>query len=186
MLDAAETVILRDGIASFTLDAVAAEAGVSKGGLLHHYPSKDRLLETLVTRSVEHWRHECDEAIASESEGPGRTARALMHMCLSSPAKWSEQSRRSSAVLIAAIASDPALVRPMREHHRRILERLRDDGLAPGTAETVVLAIHGLWFEWLLGLEDMDPRRLTVLHEALDRAIESGTARPARSKERVR
>lgn len=178
VLDAAEEVIMRDGIASFTLEAVAAEAGVSKGGLLHHYPSKDRLIESLVTRSVEGWRAECDAAIEAEPEGPGRTARALMNNCLASPAKWSEQSRRSSAVLIAAIAANPTLIKPMRDNHRRLFERLRKDGLAPGTSEAVVLAIHGLWFEWLLGLEDMNPHRLSTLHEALERALAEAPENP--------
>lgn len=163
--------ILRDGIASFTLEAVAAEAGVSKGGLLHHYPSKERLIESLVARSLDGWRTSCDAAYDAESEGPGRAARAMMNMCLSSPEKWSEESRRSSAVLIAAIANDPALVRPMRENHRRLLERLRDDGLPPGVSEAVMLTIHGMWFEWIFGLEDMHPRRLATLREALERLL---------------
>lgn len=171
VLDAAEEVILRDGIASFTLEAVAAEAGVSKGGLLHHYPSKDRLIETLVARSLDGWRTSCDGAFDAEPEGPGRAARAMMNMCLATPEKWSEESRRSSAVLIAAIANNPALVRPMRENHRRLLERLRDDGVAPGASEAVMLAIHGMWFEWIFGLEDMHPRRLAILREALERLL---------------
>src|SRR5205809_615370 len=48
LLDAAEAVVVRQGIANLTLDAVAAEAGMSKGGLLHHFPTKDRLVEALV------------------------------------------------------------------------------------------------------------------------------------------
>ncbi|MDO8275460.1 MAG: TetR/AcrR family transcriptional regulator, partial [Serpentinimonas sp.] len=40
LLEATNTVILRDGIAHLTLEAVAKEAGVSKGGLLYHFPSK--------------------------------------------------------------------------------------------------------------------------------------------------
>lgn len=180
MLDAAEEVILRDGIASFTLDAVAAEAGVSKGGLLHHYPTKDRLIETLVSRQIQRWANECEDAIAAESEAPGRVARAMMQMCLASPAKWSEQSRRSSAVLIAAIANNRELIRPMRESHRRMLERLRDDGLPPGASEAVVLAIHGLWFEWIFGLEDMNPHRLATLHEALERLLDGPTTAATR------
>ena len=56
LLDAAETVVARQGFANLTLDAVAAEAGISKGGLLHHFPSKDRLVEGLVARTAEGWR----------------------------------------------------------------------------------------------------------------------------------
>jgi AcrR family transcriptional regulator len=40
ILEAAYTVAERSGAAALTLDAVAAEAKVSKGGLLYHFPSK--------------------------------------------------------------------------------------------------------------------------------------------------
>ena len=39
LLAAARQVLRRQG-ATLSLDAVAREAGVSKGGLLHHYPTK--------------------------------------------------------------------------------------------------------------------------------------------------
>ena len=37
ILDAAVQVAIRDGILAMTLDAVAREAGVSKGGLIYHF-----------------------------------------------------------------------------------------------------------------------------------------------------
>lgn len=33
------------GASHLTLDAVAREAGISKGGLLYHYPTKDALIQ---------------------------------------------------------------------------------------------------------------------------------------------
>ena len=77
MLAAAERVVIRQGIANLTLDAVAAEAGMSKGGLLHHFPSKDRLVEALVTRSAEGWRACYTEAYERTPPGPGRIGRLL-------------------------------------------------------------------------------------------------------------
>src|SRR5262245_2229795 len=78
MLDAAEAVVVRQGIANLTLEAVAAEAGMSKGGLLHYFPNKDRLVEGLVMRCAEHWRACSLEAFESVPAGPGRMARALL------------------------------------------------------------------------------------------------------------
>ena len=45
LLDAAAVVVRRDGAQALTLDAVAAEAGVSKGGLLYHFKTKRELLD---------------------------------------------------------------------------------------------------------------------------------------------
>ncbi|SCY93223.1 TetR/AcrR family transcriptional regulator [Microvirga guangxiensis] len=50
ILDAAEGLICTCGIAGFTLDAVAQTAGVSKGGLLYHFGSKDSLISGLQRR----------------------------------------------------------------------------------------------------------------------------------------
>ncbi|WP_414475614.1 TetR/AcrR family transcriptional regulator [Microvirga sp. M2] len=50
ILDAAEDLICTGGIAGFTLDAVALAAGLSKGGLLYHFSSKDSLISGLQHR----------------------------------------------------------------------------------------------------------------------------------------
>jgi AcrR family transcriptional regulator len=50
ILDAAEDLIMARGISGFTLDAVAQTAGVSKGGLLYHFSSKDSLVAGLQCR----------------------------------------------------------------------------------------------------------------------------------------
>ena len=70
MLDAAEVVVVRQGIANLTLDAVAAEAGLSKGGLLHHFPSKDRLIEAMVVRAAENQRDYYSDAFDARRKGP--------------------------------------------------------------------------------------------------------------------
>ena len=48
ILDAAQRVLLRGGIGAMTLDAVAAEVGVSKPALYYYFPSKDALVFELV------------------------------------------------------------------------------------------------------------------------------------------
>lgn len=50
VLDAYESLLIDDGPGSATLDAVAAVAGVSKGGLLYHFASKDALAAGLIDR----------------------------------------------------------------------------------------------------------------------------------------
>ncbi|MBN9098914.1 MULTISPECIES: TetR/AcrR family transcriptional regulator [unclassified Pseudonocardia] len=50
VLDAYETVLIEHGPGSATLDAVAAAAEVSKGGLLYHFSSKDALATGLLDR----------------------------------------------------------------------------------------------------------------------------------------
>lgn len=53
ILDAFEALLIDDGEKAATLDAVAALAGVSKGGLLYHFASKDALVEGQLARMTE-------------------------------------------------------------------------------------------------------------------------------------
>lgn len=50
VLDAFETILIDEGERAATLDATAATAGVSKGGLLYHFGSKDELAAGLIGR----------------------------------------------------------------------------------------------------------------------------------------
>ena len=45
ILEAAAGIVEASGAAHLTIDAVAAAASVSKGGVLYHFPSKQALLE---------------------------------------------------------------------------------------------------------------------------------------------
>lgn len=47
IITAANAVIERDGIAHLTLESVAAEAGLTKGGLQYHFASKEELLDAV-------------------------------------------------------------------------------------------------------------------------------------------
>jgi AcrR family transcriptional regulator len=52
ILDAAEHVIVESGGRNFTLDAVAERAGISKGGLVYSFATKDGLVRAALEREV--------------------------------------------------------------------------------------------------------------------------------------
>ncbi|MDJ0316981.1 MULTISPECIES: TetR/AcrR family transcriptional regulator [Arthrobacter] len=54
VLAAYEDLLISDGPQAATLDAVAASAGVSKGGLLYHFKSKEALIEALLAKLNEY------------------------------------------------------------------------------------------------------------------------------------
>lgn len=184
LLDAAEIVVARQGYANLTFDAVAAEAGLSKGGLLHHFPSKDRLIAGLVARTADGWRNCYLEAYAKASPGPGRMTRGLLQHCLADSECWTEQLRRSTAAIFAALAQDPSLIDPMRSAYAELHQRIADDGLPPGVGEAVVTAIDGLWLYWVLGLVPVDQRLIRRLRAALEGMLVC--VKPSRSSLRKR
>src|SRR3712207_1252503 len=56
ILDAAQRLVLERGFSGTSVDAVLAEASVTKGGFFHHFPSKQALGLALVERyaAVDH------------------------------------------------------------------------------------------------------------------------------------
>lgn len=71
ILDAYRNLLVSDGERAATMDAVAAAAGVSKGGLLYHFPSKDALADGLLER-LRGAAAEDRERMAAAAEGPSR------------------------------------------------------------------------------------------------------------------
>src|SRR3546814_11007334 len=47
LIDCAARIVAEAGVGGATIQAVADAAGVTKGGLLHHFPSKQILIEAL-------------------------------------------------------------------------------------------------------------------------------------------
>ena len=52
ILTAASQIVQCKGL-QLTLEAVAKEAGLSKGGLLYHFSNKEALIEGMIVRGVE-------------------------------------------------------------------------------------------------------------------------------------
>ena len=93
-------------------------------------------------------------------------------MCLGCTSGFTEAHRRSGLVLAAALVHDPRHVEPMRRTREDISRRLDRDGLAPGVGEAVRLAIDGLWFGWIFGINELTPGRLRTTLEALTRLVD--------------
>lgn len=69
LLDAYASLLVREGERAATLEAVATKAGVSKGGLLYHFKSKEALAEALAERMLELGREDV-EKMRTAPDGP--------------------------------------------------------------------------------------------------------------------
>src|SRR5512141_11641 len=68
VLDAFESLLIEEGERAATLDAVARRAGVSKGGLLYHFPNKEAMISVLLER-LDGLLADDVKAMADASEG---------------------------------------------------------------------------------------------------------------------
>ena len=74
LLDAAQTILERDGIAALTLRAAAREAGVSHAAPNHHFGSLGGLVSELAARGFEQLRAQIVRASGENSGGRGHVA----------------------------------------------------------------------------------------------------------------
>ena len=157
ILDCAERIALRDGVARLTIDAVAAEAGLSKGGVLYNFPSKESLIRGMVARLIGQTEAEMARLVKDDAEPKGRMLRAWLGVSFPEHGTAPAHVNQVAAVLLTAILTDPALLEPAREHFRQTLERLEQDGVDPAVMHIVRLATDGLWLADCLGMPGPAP-----------------------------
>lgn len=82
LLHAAAQLVCERGFAGITLDLVAQKAGVSKGGLIHHFASRHILLEELCRGVLGEYEKNIDDFMAEDPEPKGRFIRAYIRSAL--------------------------------------------------------------------------------------------------------
>lgn len=141
ILDAAESLAREQGSANISLDAVAARAGLSKGGLLYNFPTKAKLLEAL----VEQYIGRAEEALARSEEvhkaGPNAVALAYIDYYRQ---EICTHPKPASGIL-AAIAENPELIDPVRRHQRQLVQTIREKSDDLTLSLITVLVVEGIW-----------------------------------------
>lgn len=141
ILDAAEKLVVRDGAGHLTLDAVAQAAGVSKGGLLYHFPTKDALLAGMIDRHVDLLDARC----AVERAGlPPACASSEIKAWIVGVLEAQPEREEVGAALFAAAANNPALLDGVRLRYAEHVQRLEALGDSFGRAAVILLAVDGL------------------------------------------
>jgi AcrR family transcriptional regulator len=95
VLDAFEQLLIDVGERAATLDAVAKRAGVSKGGLLYHFPNK----EALITATLERLDLLAGEDLAAMASAPEGAAAYFIRSSL-----WSDTPMDRSFVAATRLA----------------------------------------------------------------------------------
>ena len=186
ILEAAIRVANRDGLLSLTLEHVAAEAGVSKGGLLYHFPSKAEL----VRRMVAHFGAKADallaDMVAADPEPRGRWVRAIFAACGTPdapPEGELGEMNKFFVTLFTASAFDPELLAPISAAGRQIRDRIIADEDDPSETFLIWLALDGLFVWERFGLTSAgDPTR-KIVFEAIRHRVEAASRPKTRKKE---
>lgn len=163
ILDVAYKLITEKGLNSFTLEEVAKEAGISKGGLLYHYPSKYKLMKGLIENHIE--LLEAKIAERERSLPPGLPNNWFVSY-IQEQFNMAKVDSNTLSGVIAAFALNQELLQPILENRKEWFERmnqLKD----PVLGLIISLACDGLAFSNLLGLESYPEKTKTMLMERL-------------------
>ncbi|SOE18463.1 TetR family transcriptional regulator [Hoeflea halophila] len=171
LLDCAAQLIVEHGLPALTLDGVAREAGVSKGGLLHHYSSKDALIGGLFEMVVDWFGGQVEAAIDPDETRPARFSRAYLQVI--AQIDMSVPSEKRLAVLILMLSSDPHFCARWTSWVEAQLREHQATDQSP-VARCMRLAADGLWLSDLGGGPDSVA---TVRHEILQFLETLGTGR---------
>jgi AcrR family transcriptional regulator len=139
VLDAFEAILLSHGERAATLEAVAAEAGVSKGGLLYHFGSKQALMHGLLERL---------DALVDADVAAMRTARRRTGVLLCADVRLHRQrTRPGDRRHVAARAGlAPGGCGSAAKMRQRWLDVLVDAVEDPAVARAVMLIGDGLYY----------------------------------------
>ena len=162
ILIAASQVIAQDGAGKLTIDAVAKKSGMSKGGVLYHFPSKDALLEGLLNALL---------ARIEERRQVTETKSKLLGM-LNTLDLQDESERAMSLAILATAAQKPELLAPARAYFSQVNEEVTAETKDPEVARILLLALEGMRF---LNMLELNPwsnaeseRILKRMHQMAD------------------
>lgn len=172
ILEAAERVVGDVGAARMTLESVAQAAGVSKGGLLYHFPTKEALLGALAKRYVEGMVDCVEQAKTGMGETRSHDLRACIVGLLDPQAR--AKVRGMGAALFAAAANDLTLLEVIRERIANFARQLEESNVDFARAAIVTLAIDGLIMRESLRISCFtDEQRERVVQQLLQIADEA-------------
>jgi HlyD family secretion protein len=177
---AAIRVASRDGLLAMTMDNVAKEAGVSKGGLMHHFPSKEQLIRKMMSFFSEQMEQRMTKHMAADPLPYNRWVRAMADSVF--PDK-SNELRRASAVppvhspatanreqhathaplepdvlqpfflsVMACVLHSPGYIVPLRDLGKRVQKQIASDAEHGMDQLLIWLAMDGLFLWQFAGL----------------------------------
>ncbi|AQX79924.1 TetR family transcriptional regulator [Plantibacter flavus] len=151
VLDAFAELLIEQGERAATLDAVAAAAGVSKGGLLYHFGSKEALVDGLIERLSD--MSEADTArMLTAPEG------VVEYFVRTSVDCGTPFDRTIIAVARLAQGQHAQASEAMADIRRSWLRTVEDAVGDPDTARAIVLMSDGLYANTAqLGMGVSDP-----------------------------
>jgi len=159
ILKAVANIINTDGVCSLTLEAVAKSAGISKGGLLYHFPNKDALLTGMVDYLLQGFIDEMESTVDEDICEKGKWTRAYITLTFNQL----DSEIDMNTAFLAAVATNPELLKPMTKYLQELHSHIENDNIDPIISTVVRLAVDGMYFNQLYGMNLQQDTRKEIL-----------------------
>ncbi|GIO25339.1 TetR/AcrR family transcriptional regulator [Oceanobacillus sp. J11TS1] len=151
LLEAASRVILDKGVNRLTLNAVAQEANVSKGGLLYHYATKDELIKGMNLHVIAGFRKLIEKHVAD-----GYSYHEAYLITTLDSLKKDSTLMGITTSLLASISTNRELLNLWREEYKYLNEKLSEEDYKLEYSLLVKSVCDGLWYSKLFEFGHID------------------------------
>ena len=164
ILAAAREVTARHVAGKLTIDSVAREIGMSKGGVLYNFRSKQALLSALLQELIEAHLMRMSEIDQAE---PNATLRGHLR----SLAAANDLEVDLSMAILAASAESPELLNPLRQMFESDQRKIASESTDPVGAHVILAALDGLRFQHLLRMPPYETKTRDAIKDRLESMI---------------
>lgn len=167
ILDAAERTIKQHGLANTTVEMVAAEAGMSKGGLFYHFTSKKEIFQQVLTRYSERYLQLRAEIMETLPDTPTRLLKASLLASLQHPAKQTHDITN-----LLSLLDDVDLRHTIAGMKKRLFDEISAGSQHPEHIAIAMMAIDGMWVGEMFGTPIFTPEFKESVVKELMRIID--------------
>ncbi len=158
LLDQAARITLEQGLSKVTFQAVADAVGVTKGGVMHHFATKNALILEVFNDAMAKFEAEVDAAMAKDLVRYGSFTRAYIDATISLGAKGQEEFN-SQATLYVLMLGDIELRKLWADWSNKQLKKHE------ATDNTEILCMvrlvaDGIWLSDFSGINISDKKSL--------------------------
>ncbi|WP_120292042.1 TetR/AcrR family transcriptional regulator [Paraburkholderia sp. BL23I1N1] len=181
-IEAAFTILTRDGVGGLTFDSLARESGISKGGLLHQFRTKHGVLSALLDFQRQQFEHIGRDYKAKEGASKAEPSLAAQ---IAIYRESVNQPHSVARAILAAIIESPTLLEDMKPSDSAKMKALEDEATDLDLSLLRYFAASSLAFHALLGLSPVsDPARNRLFDRLLDEESWQGHNVPPKCSKR--
>ncbi|WP_227691376.1 TetR/AcrR family transcriptional regulator [Psychrobacter aestuarii] len=158
LIEQAARITLEEGLSKVTFQAVADAVGVTKGGVMHHFSTKDALILAVFDDAVAKFEAEVDEAMRQDPVAYGAFTRAYINATISLSEKGQVEMNHQ-ATLYVLMLGDSHLRELWSEWFYARLARHQDTDDAEDLC-LARLAADGIWLSDFSGIQNFNKAAL--------------------------